>query len=201
MIAMIVIIFVILILLVPIRIKTQYGESERENLKIQNKVKIYILYFLKIKTINLKDKKKIENQKGYYKENAIYKLLDMYINYYKMQKQLIKKEEITNLLKKIYYEKMYIEFKINLQNPIVNAYIITFINVIINIFIMISQERMDLKNVHYSTSVSDNIFNLHVDSVIRVRLISIIPLIAQIGVRIIKLKKSKKSKSLSYMTQ
>ena len=96
---------------------------------------------------------------------------------------------------------MYIEFKINLQNPIVNAYIITFINVIINIFIMISQERMDLKNVHYSTSVSDNIFNLHVDSVIRVRLISIIPLIAQIGVRIIKLKKSKKSKSLSYMTQ
>lgn len=201
MIAMIVIIFVILILLVPIRIKTQYGESERENLKIQNKVKIYILYFLKIKTINLKDKKKIENQKGDYKENAIYKLLDMYINYYKMQKQLIKKEEITNLLKKIYYEKMYIEFKINLQNPIVNAYIITFINVIINIFIMISQERMDLKNVHYSTSVSDNIFNLHVDSVIRVRLISIIPLIAQIGVRIIKLKKSKKSKSLSYMTQ
>lgn len=186
---------IIVTLLIPIRLKIYYSESERKNLKVKNRIEIYILYFFKIKTIRLENKKKIKSKN--YNINAIYKVINSYMEYYKNQEKMITKKEISDLINNIYYEKMDITLKINLKNPILNSYIISIINIIINIFIIKNQKRMNLKNTRYFTTISDNIFNANITSIVRIKLINIIAIVIKIGVRAIKLKRNNKKSNVS----
>lgn len=186
---------IIVTLLIPIRLKIYYSESERKNLKVKNRIEIYILYFFKIKTIRLENKKKIKSKN--YNINAIYKVINSYMEYYKNQEKMITKKEISDLINNIYYEKMDITLKINLKNPILNSYIISIINIIINIFIIKNQKRMNLKNTRYFTTISDNIFNANITSIVRIKLINIIAIVIKIGVRAIKLKSNNKKSNVS----
>lgn len=197
---LIILVLILGLILIPIRVKIDYAEKERKDLKVLNKIEIYIFYFIKIKKIELKNKKEIENKNGNYKIDAIYKLLSTYIEYLKKEKQLITSKDIKKLLNSIYYEKLNIDVGINLQNPIVNAYLITIINIVLNLFIMKNQSKMKLKNTSYSTYISNNIFNLKLNCIIRFRVANTIITIIKIIVKLRKVEKKYGEKSSNRLT-
>lgn len=198
MIAIVIIIILTLIMgvfFIPIRVKIDYAEKERKDLKILNKIEIYIFYFIKIKTIELKNKKEIENKKGSYKVDAIFKLVSTYIEYSKKEKEIINTKDLKKIINSIYYEKINIDIGINLKDPIINAYLITAINILLNLFIIKKQNKMKIKNVSYATYISNNIFNLKLNCIIRFRVANTIITIIKIIVRLREVEKKYGEKS------
>ncbi len=198
MIAIVIIIILTLIMgvfFIPIRVKIDYVEKERKDLKILNKIEIYIFYFIKIKTIELKNKKEIENKKGSYKVDAIFKLVSTYIEYSKKEKEIINTKDLKKIINSIYYEKINIDIGINLKDPIINAYLITAINILLNLFIIKKQNKMKIKNVSYATYISNNIFNLKLNCIIRFRVANTIITIIKIIVRLREVEKKYGEKS------
>lgn len=198
MIAIVIIIILTLIMgvfFIPIRVKIDYAEKERKDLKILNKIEIYIFYFIKIKTIELKNKKEIENKKGSYKVDAIFKLVSTYIEYSKKEKEIINTKDLKKIINSIYYEKINIDLGINLKDPIINAYLITAINILLNLFIIKKQNKMKIKNVSYATYISNNIFNLKLNCIIRFRVANTIITIIKIIVRLREVEKKYGEKS------
>jgi len=191
---LIIIILIILSIVFPIRIKIHYNESEKKELKIVNKIEIYIFKIIKVKSIEIKSKNKIEKKKSNYKVNAIYKLINNYVEYIKKEKKIMSKKEFSKIFKSIYYEKMDFDIGINLNNPIINAYIIALSNIFINMFIIKNEKRINLTNMNYSTYISNNIFNLRINAIIRVKLVNIIVVIAKIVMRVMKIKRKEKNK-------
>lgn len=198
MIAIVIIIILTLIMgvfFIPIRVKIDYAEKERKDLKILNKIEIYIFYFIKVKTIELKNKKEIENKKGSYKVDAIYKLVSTYIEYSKKEKEIINTKDLKKIINSIYYEKINIDIGINLKDPIINAYLITVINILLNLFIIKKQNKMKLKNVSYATYISNNIFNLKLNCIIRFRVANTIITIIKIIVKLREVERKYGEKS------
>lgn len=198
MIAIVIIIILTLIMgvfFIPIRVKIDYAEKERKDLKILNKIEIYIFYFIKIKTIELKNKKEIENKKGSYKVDAIFKLVGTYIEYSKKEKEIINTKDLKKIINSIYYEKINIDIGINLKDPIINAYLITAINILLNLFIIKKQNKMKLENVSYATYISNNIFNLKLNCIIRFRVANTIITIIKIIVRLREVERKYGEKS------
>lgn len=198
MIAIVIIIILTLIMgvfFIPIRVKIDYAEKERKDLKILNKIEIYIFYFIKIKTIELKNKKEIENKKGSYKVDAIFKLVSTYIEYSKKEKEIINTKDLKKIINSIYYEKINIDIGINLKDPIINAYLITAINILLNLFIIKKQNKMKLENVSYATYISNNIFNLKLNCIIRFRVANTIITIIKIIVRLREVERKYGEKS------
>ncbi|MDO4283354.1 MAG: hypothetical protein Q4D02_06905 [Clostridia bacterium] len=185
----IILILVISIIVIPVRFKIQYREDEKKNLQVKNKIEIYILYFIKIKTVKMKDKSNIDKEDGEYRVNAIYKILNMYLKYLRQQEMIMTKEDLKKIFDSIYIEKMNLKFGINLSNPILNAYVIVLANTIINMFIMKNERKMKLKNIEYSTYVSENIFNLKLNCIIRFHLANTIITIIKMIIRIREVSK------------
>lgn len=203
MIAIVIIVILTLIIglfFIPIRVKIDYVEKERKDLKVLNKIEIYIFYFLKIKTVKLKNKKEIENKKGSYKIDAIYKLVSTYIEYSKKEKEIINTKDLKKLINSIYYEKLNIDVGINLKDPIINAYLITIINILLNLFIIKNQSKIKLKNLDYSTYISNNIFNLKLNCIIRFRVANTIITIIKVIVKLRKVEKKYGEKSSNRLT-
>lgn len=203
MIAIVIIVILTLIIglfFIPIRVKIDYVEKERKDLKVLNKIEIYIFYFLKIKTVKLKNKKEIENKKGSYKIDAIYKLVSTYIEYSNKEKEIINTKDLKKLINSIYYEKLNIDVGINLKDPIINAYLITIINILLNLFIIKNQSKIKLKNLDYSTYISNNIFNLKLNCIIRFRVANTIITIIKVIVKLRKVEKKYGEKSSNRLT-
>ncbi len=188
-----VLLFIVIVMLVPLKVKIKYSEVEDKSLKTDNKIEIYILKIIKIKTINLKSKEKINNKKKY-KIDAIYKLLKNYLTFEKQEKKIVSKKELQKIFNSIYYEKFDIDIGINLENSIINAYLITIINIVINMFILKNEKNISLDNTRYYTYISNNIFNLRMNLIINCNLIVINFIIIKIIYRVIKLNTKKNSK-------
>lgn len=184
-----ILLFLFAFLIIPVRVKIRYREQEKRDLKIVNNINIYIFYFIKIKTLKLENKEKIEKKNNSYKVDAIFKVINTYLDYLKKEKAIIKADDITKIIKSIYYEKMDIDVGINLSDPIANAYAITMLNILINILIMKNQDRMNIKNIKYNTYISNNIFNLRLKCIIRFSLANTIITIIKIIIRLSEVKR------------
>lgn len=196
----IVILLIILVLIIPLKVKVDISikntkNTTEEDLNTKNKIEIYILKFIKIKTIDVKKKDKIGeneyNQNIKLKEEKnvlsdISKIASNFINYEKRNSLLISKDEIIKLKESMTFEEFFLIFGFNLKDPIINAYVISILNSIINIYISKNVDKFTLENTAYKTYISNKIIDLRFYSIINFKLVNTIIIILKI---IIKLRK------------
>ncbi len=196
----IVILLIILVLIIPLKVKVDISikntkNTTEEDLNTKNKIEIYILKFIKIKTIDVKQKDKIGeneyNQNIKLKEEKnvlsdISKIASNFINYEKRNSLLISKDEIIKLKESMTFEEFFLIFGFNLKDPIINAYVISILNSIINIYISKNVDKFTLENTAYKTYISNKIIDLRFYSIINFKLVNTIIIILKI---IIKLRK------------
>ena len=188
MIVVSIVIFIVAVICIPLKVKIDYTEEEKKRLDIKNKIEIYILGFVKIKTIHLNQEDKIK-KKGQYQVNATYQLLSNYLGFLKQEELYVEKNNLKKIFHSIFYENLDISIGFNLQEPILNAYLMALINTVLNIFFAINASNINLKNINYITYVSNDFFHLQVKGIIKFRIVNNIITIIKIVKRIREVKK------------
>ncbi|MEG1059866.1 MAG: hypothetical protein RSD14_06300 [Clostridia bacterium] len=181
---------VLLVILIPIKFKVKYSLNTKDIsdanftvIKSNNYLEIYILECIKLKKINLGLKKK------YSKDNicdAIYNLIKKYLKVKEKGKAFITAKEIKRINNNLYFKKINLDLGINFDDAIINAYVLCIINAIINIYFTTNQKRINLYNTKYSTNISNELFNLNVDCIIKLKLANTITILLKIFLRVLK---------------
>lgn len=177
-----------------------------ETVKEKHYLKIKILGFILIFKKDLNKNKKKNDDNKLYKNvsndplemviNSVFNALDKAVTGEKINKVLLNSKDIKTIINSIYVKKFYLDLGINLLQPILNAYILTFINVVINMFIAKNIKKFNLQNTKYKTYISGEVYNIKIDSIIHLQLANIIYIIIKI---IFKLRKVEK-KNVRYKT-
>ena len=184
------------------KIKKYKSETVKEKYYLKIKILGFILIFKK--DLN-KNKKKNDDNKLYKNVsndplemviNSVFNALDKAVTGEKINKVLLNSKDIKTIINSIYVKKIYLDLGINLLQPILNAYILTFINVVINMFIAKNIKKFNLQNTKYKTYISGEVYNIKIDSIIHLQLANIIYIIIKI---IFKLRKVEK-KNVRYKT-
>lgn len=184
------------------KIKKYKSETVKEKYYLKIKILGFILIFKK--DLN-KNKKKNDDNKLYKNVsndplemviNSVFNALDKAVTGEKINKVLLNSKDIKTIINSIYVKKIYLDLGINLLQPILNAYISTFINVVINMFIAKNIKKFNLQNTKYKTYISGEVYNIKIDSIIHLQLANIIYIIIKI---IFKLRKVEK-KNVRYKT-
>ena len=155
--------------------------------------------FITVYKVNLNDNKKKKNNEKLYKNtsndpvetvvNAIFNALDKSITSQKVNKVLLSHKDLKNILESIYVKKLDLDFGINFINPIVNAYVLTLINVLINMFIAGYIDKFNLENTRYKTYISGEVYNIKIHSIIEAKFANIIYIILKIKFKLRKVEK------------
>lgn len=155
--------------------------------------------FITVYKVNLNDNKKKKNNEKLYKNtsndpvetvvNAIFNALDKSITSQKVNKVLLSHKDLKNILESIYVKKLDLDFGINFINPIVNAYVLTLINVLINMFIAGYIDKFNLENTRYKTYLSGEVYNIKIHSIIEAKFANIIYIILKIKFKLRKVEK------------
>ena len=182
-----------LILIIPIRLEVKYevntdlNESNKEQLNTLNYVNIYILYFIKIKKLEMKNKQNSNLKEGSTSRknvfDMIYKFLLDFLNFKKIDNALLNYKDIKCINNNIFFEKIDLNIGINFKDVLYNAYIISFLNAIINMYFAKNSDKINFNKTNYITYISNKIFNIKVDSIIRVNLVNTIIVIIKIIIR------------------
>lgn len=207
LISIIVILFVILFVFpITIEIKdnikptfNKIKKYKNESVKEKHYIKFKILKFITVYKRDL-DKNKNENDsKKLYKNttndplemvvNSIFNALDKAVTSEKVNKALLNSKDFKNIINSIYVKKLHLDFGINLINHILNAYVSTFINVIINMVIASNINKFNLEDTRYKTYISGEVYNIKIDSIIDIKLANIIYIIFKIIYKLRKVEK------------
>lgn len=204
----IILILVLVLLVFPVTI-----EIKDNILPSYNKIKKYksqsaeekhflilkLFKFITVYKVNLNDNKKKKNNEKLYKNtsndpvetvvNAIFNALDKSITSQKVNKVLLNHKDLKNILESIYVKKLDLDFGINFINPIVNAYVLTLINVLINMFIAGYIDKFNLENTRYKTYISGEVYNIKIHSIIEAKFANIIYIILKIKFKLRKVEK------------
>ncbi len=213
-----IIIIVALILIIPIRVKLKYNIrhrkksdnnnilddiiSQNDSYPNENYMIVYILYFIPVLKIRLDKKKnskksarkKSENKlrKKIIADDVITKILNFLksiINYEKTNKFYFNTKDAKSLAKHLKYKKLDINFGINFFEPIINSYVIAFLNSIINIYIAKNINQFNLNKTNYTTYISNEIYSLRINMIMSVSIIIILPIIIKALIKYFILKK------------
>lgn len=167
-----------------------------ETVKEKHYLKIKILGFILIFKKDLNKKKNDDNK--LYKNvsndplemviNSVFNVLDNAVTGEKINKALLKSKDIKTIINSIYLKKFYLDLGINLLQPILNAYISTLINVVINMFIAKNIKKFNLQNTKFKTYISGEVYNIKIDSIIHLQLANIIYIIIKIIFRLRKVE-------------
>lgn len=184
---------ILLVLLIPVRIKLKYAvntdfnkQKKEEELKTLNYFEIYILYCIKIKKVKIGNTQNAGRKKVL---GIIYKFLLDFLNFQKIDEVILRKDEIKKLGNSIFIEKLDLDLGINLRNVLVNVYLISTLNALINMYFAKKVDKMNLDKVSYQTYISNKILNIDIDSIIRFNLVNTIIIILKIIMRVRKVVK------------
>ena len=170
-----------------------------ETVKEKHYLKIKILGFILIFKKDLNKNKKKNDDNKLYKNvsndplemviNSVFNVLDNAVTGEKINKALLKSKDIKTIINSIYLKKFYLDLGINLLQPILNTYISTLINVVINMFIAKNIKKFNLQNTKFKTYISGEVYNIKIDSIIHLQLANIIYIIIKIIFRLRKVEK------------
>ena len=121
--------------------------------------------------------------------NAIFNALDKLVTSEKINKALLTPKDLRNILNSLYFKKVSLDLGINFLNTILNAYVITVINVIINMFINNNLNKFNLNDTRYKTYISGEVYNIKINSIIDIKLANIIYIIIKIIYKLRKVEK------------
>lgn len=203
----IVVVVLSLILIIPVKVRVNFSmqsenKKNKEDLNTINRVDIYILRFVKIKTIDSKKKDRTnENTKNNNNKisviDDISKAVENYIKYEKKDSLIISKKDIIKLKKGLKFQEFYLNLGFNLKEPLLNAYVLVLLNAILNMYIAKNSNHFNLVKTKYKTYISNNIIDFKFYSIINFKLVNNIIIIFKI---IISLRKvvNKNGKTTSY---
>lgn len=153
------------------KIKIKYFEKSQSPTIIENDnyIALYLFGIIKIKKIKIERKIHTNN------DNKNSKVVNAIFMITKQILESLEKEEIvkivTKILKSIKVNKLNMDLGINLQDPILNAYIIALINSLLPLYFATNSKNINLNNIRYNTFISDKVINLHIDSIISVSIV------------------------------
>ena len=207
LIILIIILIYILLFVFPITIEikdeilptfNKIKKYKSETVKEKHYLKIKILGFILIFKKDLNKNKKKNDDNKLYKIvsnnplemviNSVFNALDNAVIGEKINKALLKSKDIKTIINSIYLKKFYLDLGINLLQPILNAYISTLINVVINMFIAKNIKKFNLQNTKFKTYISGEVYNIKIDSIIHLQLANIIYIIIKIIFRLRKVE-------------
>lgn len=206
--AIIILLLFIMLFVFPIKIEikdeivptfNKLKKYKSETVKEKHYLKIKLLGFILVYKKDLNKNKKKNDDKKLYKNvsndpiemviNSVFNALDKAVTGEKINKALLNSKDIKNFINSIYVKKLKLDLGINLINTILNAYVSTLVNVVINMFIANNINRFNLENTRYKTYISGEVYNIKIDSIIHLQLANIIYIIIKI---IFKLRKVEK---------
>lgn len=207
LIILIIILIYILLFVFPITIEikdeilptfNKIKKYKSETVKEKHYLKIKILGFILIFKKDLNKNKKENDDNKLYKNvsndpleiviNSVFNALYNAVTGEKINKALLKSKDIKTIINSIYLKKFYLDLGINLLQPILNAYISTLINVVINMFIAKNIKKFNLQNTKFKTYISGEVYNIKIDSIIHLQLANIIYIIIKIIFRLRKVE-------------
>lgn len=172
-----------LIILIPLRVDVSYDiENRKDNIETLNYIKIYILYFIKIKTVKL-DKnfkgKSYNKVLNYFKDNAK--------DYNKVNRK-IKKFTTPKIINKfmhgVSFKKINLNLNISFGDYILNAYIVTIITTFINLYIAKNTKKFDIESSNILVYSNPNQkIDLKLHSIIYINLVNTIIVIFDVLIR------------------
>lgn len=161
------------------KIKIIYKEANKDN-----NISFY-LFGIRIKKIQIGKKNNKQKDKKLNKKSDFWKqIIKLFNNRYNTTYRIIKTFKV---------KKLDMDLGINLDDPIYNAYAISFINSIIPL--ILASKNTDINKIRYTTFISDKAIFLNIDCIISISLIrNITSIIKVISVAIkIKLRALKKN--------
>ncbi len=186
----IILLLIFLVIIIPLKVKLKYiiktnfnKEDSDENINILNYIDIYIFRIIKVKRIKIQTKQKSDSDSKIYQKNStivkvifdtIYKLILDAMNYKKFDEALLNRKDLKKINKALSFQKVDIDIGINLKNVILNAYLISFLNAVINMYIAKNVNKFNLKDTKYTTFISNEILNLKTDCIINLKLVNTI---------------------------
>ncbi|MDD3304086.1 MAG: hypothetical protein PHP54_04135 [Clostridia bacterium] len=192
-----IILLILLVLFIPVKIDIKFSmksknKDENEDIKVSNYVKIYLLRFIRVKKIDMKQKEKADKE-AKNNSNTTKKILDTSVkviegimSYEKQDSALFNKQDFVKLRKNIFYSKFYLNIGYNLSDSILNAYAMATLNAIINLYLAKNIDKFNIDRTKYSTYISNKIYDVDFYSIINLKLANTIIVIIK---SIIKLKK------------
>lgn len=185
-------IFLILVLtlvfaiIIPIKVVIDYEFYSKDyninNENIKKEFKIYILRFIKVKTIKKRKKEEIE-----YKKSQDNKVIYNLINIYKKYKDVTEDETLLDkLMKSMKIKKIDLEIGFNMKNYIINSYIMAILNAFINSYISKNVDSFNLKDTKYQTYISKNLLKIKIKSIVNLNLVNTIYIILKLIIKYMK---------------
>lgn len=173
--------FVILVILIcPIKIVVTYSADDKNSdVKALDSIKIYILYFIKVKTI--KQKKDFKGKK--YKK--IIKFFEDNIKDYDDTEKKLKLLTNNKILKKfndsIKYKKVDLQFGFNLKDYILNAYVLTIITTILNMYVGANVDKFNMNKLNLDVYINQSsVFKIKLFSIIEINFVNTIIILINI---------------------
>lgn len=181
---------ILCVLFIPMRLKITYElntdfdkKEKEEDLNTLNNISVYILYYIKVANINAKNVQKAKSSKkitGKVIFDIIYKLILEFLNFQKMNDALLTKKDLKKFSDSIYFEKMHLNLGINFKNILTNVYAISILNALINMYFAKNINKINLEDTRYLTFISNKMFNIKIDSIIRFKLVNTIIVIIKV---------------------
>lgn len=187
---------IILILFIPLKVEMKFSlKTKDENLKLSNYIKIYILRFIRVKKINIKQNDNNGKEaSGNLKitkqiiDNSVDVIKTM-ISYEKQDSVLLNKKDFTTIKNNFNYEKFYLNIGYNLKDPILNAYTMALTNTLINMYLSKNIDRFNIDRTKYSTYISNKIYDIDFYSIMNLKLANTIIVIIKLIIRLKKVVK------------
>lgn len=178
-------IIIILILFILIQIKVEINANllptvENNNISKDNHyIKFIIFGFIPIFKINLDSKKRKRNKRKNKNKtiNTIAKIFSYFLYSEKLNKVLFTRKDFKRLNNSVFFHKLDVNLGLNLQNYILNAYIISIINAAFNIYMSANFNNFNLSKTKYYTYISKEIYNLDIYCIISIKLVNTIDII------------------------
>lgn len=193
----IIVLIIILILFIPLKVEIKFSlktknQNNKENLKLSNYIKIYILRFIRVKKFNIKQKENTGKEAS--GDSKVLKqiidnsvgVMESIISYEKQDTALLSKKDFSKIKKNTSYSKFYLNIGYNFKDTLVNAYMMAFLNSVINMYLSKNINRFNIDRTKYSTYISNKVYDIDFYSIINLNLVNTIIVIIKL---IIKLKK------------
>lgn len=181
----------ILIIITPLKVELRYEintnfdkSNNLEQLNTVNYINLYILNFIKIKKFKMdnkeNEKEKNNSPSGKKVFDIIAKFLIQYIKYEKLDQALLSTKEIKRLKSSLYYEKIDLNIGVNFKDVVLNSYIISLLNALINMYFAKNADKINFSKASYITYISNKIINIKINSIIKVKLVNTIGIIIKL---------------------
>lgn len=202
----VIVLIIILALFIPLKIKMNFNvktddKGKFEKTGVKNEVKIYLFGFLLIKTIDQKSKEKAGQKKSHSssKIKAViddgFKMAEDITTYEKINSLLASRKDFNKLTSQIKFSEFSLSLGYNLQEPILNAYMMAFLNAVINMYFSKNIDKIKIEKTTYNTYLSERILDLSYFGIIHFKLANTIIVIVKILINLRKVAKRKNGKT------